>query len=484
MTKGIGSWGWSTVPQKHLKDRVLRYHAGQGDRRRVVDQRADLHARRARRLRRVGAATKARAAGRTGMCCPTSSAPRTTSASPTSYHAYGGPLGVSNPISPLPICEAFFQAGQELGIPFNPDFNGARQEGLGYYQLTQLDARRSSTSVAYLNPIRDRTNLHVMLQTQVLRVRRRGRRAVGVEIVERRQPHAAGRARRARGDRLLGRDRLAQAADAVGHRTGRPSACGRRRRWCTTCRASAPTCRTISTCSSSPNAPATTPTTSTASRTTQPGPALQYLLLRKGPVASSLFETGGFWYADRRRARSPDIQFHLGLGSGIEAGVAKMKQRRRHAELAPTCGHARAARCGWQSADPDAAPLIDPNYWADPQDKRAGDRRPAPGARDHAAAGAQALRAGGGPAGARQLQTDAGAVRLRLRASRRPTTIRWAPAASGRRPIAMSVVTPDLRVHRPRGPARRRRLGDAARALVATPMRRPSWWPRRPPTTF
>ena len=90
---------------------------------------------------------------------------------------------MSNPISPLPICEAFFQAGQELGIPFNPDFNGARQEGLGYYQLTQLDARRSSTSSGYLSPIRSRSNLHVMLQTQVLRVVVEQRRAVGVEIV-------------------------------------------------------------------------------------------------------------------------------------------------------------------------------------------------------------------------------------------------------------------------------------------------------------
>ncbi|WP_234430456.1 GMC family oxidoreductase N-terminal domain-containing protein, partial [Brucella melitensis] len=51
---------------------------------------------------------------------------------------------------------------------------------------------------------------------------------------------------------------------------------------------------------------------------------LQYVLLRSGPVASSLFETGGFWYADPD-ARSPDIQFHLGLGSGIEAGVEKLK---------------------------------------------------------------------------------------------------------------------------------------------------------------
>lgn len=47
------------------------------------------------------------------------------------YHAYGGPLGVS-----MPICEAYFQAGQKLGIPFNADFNGAHQDGLRYYQLS------------------------------------------------------------------------------------------------------------------------------------------------------------------------------------------------------------------------------------------------------------------------------------------------------------------------------------------------------------
>jgi choline dehydrogenase-like flavoprotein len=94
---------------------------------------------------------------------------------------------------------------------------------------------------------------------------------------------------------------------------------------------------------------------------------LQYLLTRKGPVASSLFETGGFWYADPS-ARSPDIQFHLGLGSGIEAGVAAMPNggvTLNSAFLRPRSrGTVRLA-----SADPKAAPLIDPNYWQDPYDR-------------------------------------------------------------------------------------------------------------------
>jgi choline dehydrogenase-like flavoprotein len=84
-------------------------------------------------------------------------------------------------------------------------------------------------------------------------------------------------------------------------------------------------------------------------------------------VASSLFETGAFWYADPA-ARSPDIQFHLGLGSGIEAGVEKLKNpgvTLNSALLRPRSrGTLRLA-----SADPAAAPLIDPNYWADSYDR-------------------------------------------------------------------------------------------------------------------
>jgi choline dehydrogenase-like flavoprotein len=89
--------------------------------------------------------------------------------------------------------------------------------------------------------------------------------------------------------------------------------------------------------------------------------------LQTGPVASSLFETGGFWYADEN-ARSPDIQFHMGLGSGIEAGVLKPK----NAGVTLNTAYMRPRSRGTvrlASADPNTAPLIDPNYWADPYDK-------------------------------------------------------------------------------------------------------------------
>lgn len=94
---------------------------------------------------------------------------------------------------------------------------------------------------------------------------------------------------------------------------------------------------------------------------------LQYLVARRGPVASSLFETGGFWYADPD-ARSPDIQFHLGLGTGIEHGVASMPQ----GGITLNSCHLRPRSRGsvrLQSADPAQAPLIDPNCLADPIDR-------------------------------------------------------------------------------------------------------------------
>jgi choline dehydrogenase-like flavoprotein len=94
---------------------------------------------------------------------------------------------------------------------------------------------------------------------------------------------------------------------------------------------------------------------------------VQYLVSRTGPVASSLFETGGFWYADPN-ARSPDIQLHLGLGTGIEKGVKAMPDggvTLNSCYLRPRSrGSVRL-----QSSDPAKAPLIDPNYLQDPQDR-------------------------------------------------------------------------------------------------------------------
>ncbi|HTT41400.1 MAG TPA: GMC family oxidoreductase, partial [Burkholderiales bacterium] len=151
MTKGIGSWGWSTVPQRQLRGRVLRFTQAK-----VIGGGSSINAQIYTRGVPADYDEWVEKDGAAGWSfrdvLPYFRRAENNERFSNAYHAYGGPLGVSNPVSPLPVCEAFFQAGQELGIPFNPDFNGERQEGLGYYQLTQLHARRSSTSVAYLNP--------------------------------------------------------------------------------------------------------------------------------------------------------------------------------------------------------------------------------------------------------------------------------------------------------------------------------------------
>ncbi|MCE3250207.1 MAG: glucose-methanol-choline oxidoreductase, partial [Geminicoccaceae bacterium] len=78
------------------------------------------------------------------------------------FHGTGGPLGVCDLISPHYLTRAFVRAAQEAGLPYNPDFNGERQEGCGLYQVTQRGARRCSAAVGYLKPALARGNLTVL----------------------------------------------------------------------------------------------------------------------------------------------------------------------------------------------------------------------------------------------------------------------------------------------------------------------------------
>jgi len=77
------------------------------------------------------------------------------------YHGSGGPLKVSDIPDRREICEAFIAAAEQSGIPRNADYNGASQEGVGYFQTTSRNGRRCSAAVAYLRPIRGRRNLRI-----------------------------------------------------------------------------------------------------------------------------------------------------------------------------------------------------------------------------------------------------------------------------------------------------------------------------------
>jgi choline dehydrogenase-like flavoprotein len=97
------------------------------------------------------------------------------------FHGTGGPLHVSDPRETHPICEAFLQAATTAGYPKNPDFNGATQEGFGYYQWTIRNGRRHSAAIGYLNPARSRSNLAIATNAHATRLLFQGKRAVGVE---------------------------------------------------------------------------------------------------------------------------------------------------------------------------------------------------------------------------------------------------------------------------------------------------------------
>ena len=96
------------------------------------------------------------------------------------FHGVGGPLTVSEGRSKHPWMDAFMAAVDDAGLPRNPDFNGAEQDGFGYYQVTQRDGKRCSTAVAYLHPALSRPNLTLETDLQVHNVLFEGGRAVGV----------------------------------------------------------------------------------------------------------------------------------------------------------------------------------------------------------------------------------------------------------------------------------------------------------------
>src|SRR3954464_10334049 len=96
-------------------------------------------------------------------------------------HGAGGPLGVSDLRDQHPLALAYVEAAQQCGYPRNDDFNGAQQEGAGFYQTTTRNGVRSSTAAAYLPPARRRENLKVVPQALATRILFEGRRAVGVE---------------------------------------------------------------------------------------------------------------------------------------------------------------------------------------------------------------------------------------------------------------------------------------------------------------
>ena len=98
-------------------------------------------------------------------------------------HSKTGPLKASSIPKKHPLVESFIKTAVNLGVPETDDFNNLTQEGVGYYQLSTHKGLRCSTAVAYLKPIKKRSNLTILTDSQVMRIAFEGQRAVAVEFI-------------------------------------------------------------------------------------------------------------------------------------------------------------------------------------------------------------------------------------------------------------------------------------------------------------
>ncbi|NNF56659.1 MAG: choline dehydrogenase [Rhodothermaceae bacterium] len=272
----------------------------------------------------------------------------------SAYHGVGGPLRVEDLREPHPLSLRFIEAAQGVGLPANDDFNGAEQEGAGLYQVNQRGGRRESGATAFLKPIRHRDNLTIETGAQATRVLFEGTRAVGIEYVqggETQQAHAAEEVLLCGGainsPQLLMLsgvgpvDHLrAQGIEVVADRSEVGSnlqdhlIVGVRYR---------------------------SKEGGTLLSAESPLNIARYLLTRRGLLTSNVAEAGAFAFT--RSGPTPDLQFHVAPVLFAEHGLEPPPEH--GFSLGPTLvrtetrGHIRL-----RSADPFAAPAIDPNYFA------------------------------------------------------------------------------------------------------------------------
>ncbi len=362
MTKGIASWGWSTVPQRHMQDRVFWYTQAK-----VIGGGSTINAQIYTRGHRMDFDAWAQQ-GCTGWDFDSIvkyfKLHEDNDTFDDDVHGRGGPIGVAQPKALLPIVKAFVTAAEQAGIPRCNDLSGASPEGMGIYQVTQREGRRSSAATGYLRPAKARSNLTVVLDTMTTRVSVEQGRAIGVEVMDGNRPRAI----RAASEVIVASgaigspkllllsgigpaDHLKSVGVAPVHDLAGVGA---------NLQDHLDVCA-LAECTGDHS----------YDKYGKPWWAvlagLQYLITRDGPVASSLFNSGGFWYADKAAAH-PDIQFHFGLGSGIEAGIARLKNPGVTLNATVTRPGSRGT-VRLRSAKPDAHPLIDPNFWADPMDR-------------------------------------------------------------------------------------------------------------------
>lgn len=275
------------------------------------------------------------------------------------YHGVGGPLNVADMRYINPLTRAFVAACVESGIPANRDFNGAVNEGAGVFQTTQKHGERWSTVNAYLKPALRRPNLTVRPQTQVARIVFEQGRAVGVAYLVNGRPETV-RANRevlicggainspqllllsgvgpADHLREMGIEVVAD-LPGVGENLQDHLAAG----------AAYQSTRPVSLAGAQ-----------------SPVNIATYLLLKKGPLASTIAEAGAF-IKTRPDAPVPDIQYHFAPTFFKAHGFEPVEGH--GFTIAPTLLHPLSrGNIRLRSNDPTAHPAIRANYFTVEED--------------------------------------------------------------------------------------------------------------------
>ena len=277
---------------------------------------------------------------------------------PSQYHAVGGPLNVADLRCLNPLSQAFVEAAEQAGFSRNPDFNGASQEGFGFYQVTQKDGRRNSAAAAFLKPAKARRNLTVQVNAHAFGVLFEGNRAVGVSF-----QHGNGSSQ-ARAERevivcagAIGSPHLLMLS-GIGppdhlRKFNIPVVCdlpgvGKNLQ-------DHPAVTIAYECKQ----PVSMATVESLSN------LLRFICLKNGPLTSNVAEAGGFIKSSG--ATVPSLQYHFAPAYYINHGLTPIKEH--GFSLGPTLLHPESrGSIELRSTNPVDAPRIRANYFSDSRD--------------------------------------------------------------------------------------------------------------------
>jgi choline dehydrogenase len=277
----------------------------------------------------------------------------------SAYHGAGGPLHVQDLRYKSALTKAFVAAAREAGLPGNDDFNGEKQDGAGFYQVTQRDGRRWSAADAYLRPAMSRPNLTVMTECLVTRIVVEGGRAIGVRYLH----HGSEEFTVAESEVIL-------CAGAIGSPhllmlSGVGPAAHLREHG-------------IPVAVDSPGVGANlsdhpvvtaiwhTPGTRALWEDATPRSLARWRLRHSGPLTSNVAEAGGFTRS-RPSLAAPDLQWHALPTPYQRQGLADPRIRALSL-LVTLVSVGSRGQIRLRSADPRHKPLIDPGYLTDPAD--------------------------------------------------------------------------------------------------------------------